>query len=74
LARDQLERLSDREREIFRYVTIGHPNKVIAQILGISPRTVEAHRARIQQKLQITGFAELLQLAQDAEFHGTGRK
>lgn len=73
-ARNQIERLTDREREIFRYLTAGHSNKMIAQRLRISPRTVEAHRARIQQKLNVSGLAELLQLAHDAEFHGKKNK
>jgi two-component system response regulator NreC len=55
---DPYETLSDREREIFQLIAEAHSNKDIAVRLGISPATVETHRARILQKLRIHNAAE----------------
>ena len=57
---DPFEALSDREREIFQLIAEAHSNKDIALILGISPATVETHRARILQKLDIHNAAEVV--------------
>jgi two-component system, NarL family, response regulator NreC len=57
---DPYEALSDREREIFQLIAEAHSNKDIAAILGISPATVETHRARILQKLDIHNAAEVV--------------
>ncbi|MGE8658567.1 MAG: response regulator transcription factor [Achromobacter sp.] len=54
-----LSSLTPREREIVHYVVAGRPNKVIAIDLGISLRTVEAHRARIFAKLQVRNAMQL---------------
>ena len=61
--RARLGRLTAREREVMRLATRGLANKEIARRLGISPRTVENHRARLMQKLQAEGIAELCQIA-----------
>ncbi len=55
--------LSPREREVLAHLVAGEANKVVARALGISPRTVEVHRARIMQKLEVRSFAELVRLA-----------
>lgn len=57
---DPYESLSDREREIFQLIAEANSNKDIARILGISPATVETHRARILQKLDIHSAAEVV--------------
>jgi two-component system, NarL family, response regulator NreC len=57
---DPYEGLSEREREIFQLIAEAHSNKDIALILGISPATVETHRARILQKLDIHNAAEVV--------------
>ena len=57
---DPYDSLSDREREIFQLIAEAHSNKDIATILGISPATVETHRARILQKLDIHNAAEVV--------------
>jgi DNA-binding NarL/FixJ family response regulator len=57
---DPYEGLSDREREIFQLIAEAYSNKDIATILGISPATVETHRARILQKLDIHNAAEVV--------------
>src|SRR5699024_2746116 len=41
------DQLSQREKEVFRYIALGKSNKYIAQELGVSQRTIEAHRARV---------------------------
>jgi two-component system response regulator NreC len=52
--------LSERETEVLRLIALGHTNAEIAEKLYISVRTVETHRAHIQQKLGISGRAELV--------------
>lgn len=53
--------LSNREREILDLVVEGSSNKVIGRQLGISYKTVEAHRARLMRKMGVASFAELMQ-------------
>jgi two-component system, NarL family, response regulator NreC len=55
--------LSDREREVLRLLALGHTNQEIAQMLFISVRTAETHRAHIMQKLRLTSRAELVRYA-----------
>ena len=57
--------LSDREVEILRLIALGHTNTEIGSTLFISTRTVETHRAHIQQKLGKTSRAELVRYALD---------
>lgn len=57
---DRYQTLSEREREIFQLVAEGRTNKAVAEFLSISPATVETHRARILQKLDIHNTAELV--------------
>lgn len=51
--------LTPRERDVMQYVAMGMPNKIIAAELGVSQRTIEAHRARCFQKLQVRNAVEL---------------
>ena len=55
--------LSAREREVLDLVVAGKANKVIAHELGLSPKTVEVHRARLMKKLNVSSVAELVQLS-----------
>ena len=57
---DRYETLSEREREIFQLIAEARTNKEVAELLEISPATVETHRARILQKLDIHNTAELV--------------
>ncbi|MES2524912.1 MAG: response regulator transcription factor [Gemmatimonadota bacterium] len=58
-----LEALTPRERDVLEGVARGLTNKAIAAELGISPRTVEAHRESLMRKLQIHSVAGLTRLA-----------
>ena len=55
--------LTDRERDVLRRIALGHTNAEIAGQLFLSVRTVETHRAHIQQKLSRSSRAELVQYA-----------
>lgn len=55
--------LTPREREVMNRLIVGQPNKVIAGALGISPRTVEVHRARVMEKMQARNLAQLVRMA-----------
>jgi two-component system, NarL family, response regulator NreC len=57
---DRYESLSEREREIFQLIAEGHSNKEIAELLSVSPATVETHRAHILHKLDVHNTAELV--------------
>jgi two-component system, NarL family, response regulator NreC len=57
---DRFESLSEREREIFQLVAEGRSNKEIADLLFVSPTTVDTHRAHILQKLDVHSTAELV--------------
>ena len=63
----RIERLTVREREVLDLLVMDHPNKVIAYEMGISPRTVEVHRARLMDKLQVRSLSELVRLALSIE-------
>jgi len=55
--------LSEREVDVLRLIALGHTNAEIAEQLFLSVRTVETHRAHIQQKLRLSTRAELVQYA-----------
>jgi two-component system response regulator FixJ len=55
--------LTPRERDVLRELARGHPNKTIAFDLGISPRTVEVHRANVMNKLDVRSLSEALRIA-----------
>jgi two-component system response regulator FixJ len=61
--RHRLEGLTAREREVLEGLVGGRPNKVIAHDLGISPRTVEIHRARVMDKMQARSLSALVRMA-----------
>ena len=64
-ARDALADLTEREREVMRLVIEGRPNKLIADELQISVRTVEVHRARVFEKMNVRSAVELANLLRD---------
>lgn len=57
--------LTDREREVLGLIALGHTNSEVADQLFLSVRTVESHRAHIQQKLGLQTRAELVRYALD---------
>jgi two-component system response regulator FixJ len=59
----RLTRLSRREHEVMTRLVAGNSNKVTALTLGLSPRTVEIHRARVMEKMQARSLSELVRLA-----------
>ena len=63
--RERLESLTPREREVLDLMTQGKQNKAIAQVLDVSPRTVEIHRARVMQKMEAESIAELVRMMLD---------
>ena len=63
---DRLAELTDRERDVMRLVVEGLPNKLIADQLDISVRTVEVHRARVFDKMQVKSAVELANLLRAA--------
>jgi two-component system response regulator DctR len=58
----RLQELTERERDVMRHVIDGLPNKLIADQLDISVRTVEVHRARGFDKMQVKSAVELANL------------
>lgn len=58
--------LTEREAEVMRLVIEGHPNKRIADTLGISVRTVEVHRARVFEKMDVKSAVELANRLRDS--------
>lgn len=57
--------LSEREVDVLRLVALGHTNADIAQELYVSVRTVETHRAHVQQKLGVKSRAELVRITRE---------
>jgi two-component system, LuxR family, response regulator FixJ len=59
---ERLGRLTPREREILDLIVAGRRNKVIALDLGISQSTVEAHRAKVMEKLEARSLSDLMRI------------
>ena len=57
---DRYDTLSEREREVFQLIAEGRVNKEIAEILHLSPSTVETHRARLMEKLDVHSAVEIV--------------
>lgn len=65
-AQRRVGRLTVREGEVLDQLSFGQSNKAIARILGISPRTVEIHRANVMTKLEASSAAGVVRIAHDA--------
>jgi len=61
--RDQFEKLTQRERDVLRYVAQGYSAPEIGEKLFISPKTVDTYKQRIQEKLGLTHRSDYVQLA-----------
>lgn len=66
-AKARLDALTGREFEVLRALAGGLPNKLIADRLGLSVRTVEMHRANMMERLKLGSLADLLRLAFTAD-------
>jgi RNA polymerase sigma factor (sigma-70 family) len=58
----RLARLTPREREVLAMIVEGRHNREVAQVLGISPRTVEVYKARVMDKLDVDRLPDLIRL------------
>lgn len=61
-------RLSEREKEILKFIVNGYTSKEIASNLNISKLTVDTHRKNMQQKLKVGNMVELLRIAMHVDF------
>ena len=64
---DRLKQLTKREREVLDLIIMGKLNKQIADVLEISIKTVEVHRARVMEKMDVTTMASLVRRVVSAE-------
>lgn len=60
--RSRFDKLSPREREVMEQVVQGAANKEVAAVLGLSPKTVEVHRANVMRKTNAQSLAELVRM------------
>ena len=58
-----VDRLTDRELEVFRLIGQGSTTREIAEALGLSPKTIESHRVNLKRKLDVESIPELIQRA-----------
>ena len=65
--RAHLESLTPREQEVLALMVQGKPNKMMAQELGVSQRTLEIHRARVMEKSGAASLAELVRMVMDVQ-------
>jgi DNA-binding NarL/FixJ family response regulator len=60
---DSYDRLTNREREVLQLIAEGHSNRESAEILHVSVKTIESHRSKLMQKLDLDSTAEIVQYA-----------
>lgn len=70
MARNRIESLTPRERDVLVGIAAGHSNRTIADNLAISPRTVEIHRANMLHKIGATHTSEAIRIAIEASLAG----
>ncbi|MGE0564336.1 MAG: response regulator transcription factor [Pseudolabrys sp.] len=64
---ERMQKLTEREHEILLHVTRGASSKEVGRLLGISPRTVDVHRARIKEKLNVRRAIDLVRVVYDLD-------
>ena len=65
-AKERVASLTPREAQVLELLVAGRANKVIAYELGISPRTIEIHRAHVMEKMQARSLSDLVRMALEA--------
>ncbi|MES9857928.1 MAG: response regulator transcription factor [Sedimenticola sp.] len=65
----RLDRLTPREREVMELVVVGKRNKIIAADLNVSQSTVEAHRAKVMEKMEASTLSDLMRMMLTLEQH-----
>ena len=65
----RFQRLTTREREVLDLIVSGAANKEVAATLGLSPKTVEVHRANVMRKTQAGSLAELVRMCLENQSH-----
>lgn len=73
IIRARMRRLSPRENDVMWLVAAGNANKTIAAKLGLSPKTVEVHRARVMDKMEATSLADLVRMCLANDIHANIR-
>jgi two-component system, LuxR family, response regulator FixJ len=68
--RARIASLTPREKEVLELLTSGKANKMMAQDLGLSQRTVEIHRAHVMEKMGAKSVAQLVRMVMDLEYRG----
>jgi len=68
--KDRIDQLTERERQVLDGVAGGDSNKIIAESLGLSEKTIEFHRARMMDKMQADSLAELIKMVTTLEKAG----
>ena len=61
--REKYDSLTPREKEVMEHIVRGLPNKSVAQMLGVSMRTIEAHRGRVMEKMDARSLPDLVRMA-----------
>jgi DNA-binding NarL/FixJ family response regulator len=69
-AGNPLEKLSRRELEVLSNLAVGHSPKEIAEILGLSPKTISTYRHRILEKLELSSTSQLLRFSYENGIFG----
>lgn len=72
-AMSRTARLTRREREVLDLLVVGQSSKMVAATLGLSPKTIEDHRASIMAKTGANGLAQLIALTRPASLNNNGR-
>ncbi len=67
--RARIASLTPREKEVLGLLTVGKANKMMAQDLGLSQRTVEIHRAHVMEKMEARSVAQLVRMVMDLDSH-----
>jgi len=70
----RIARLSAREHQVLEGLVSGHPNKIIAYDLGISPRTIEIYRANVMTKMEAASLSDLVRMALTVGILGRDRE